>query len=281
MRLREHSEKPRQFHRYGTGPYHLGMELEVEAPNHAAMAEGLALEGPKCRIALAKHDGSLGNYGWELVTHPFGRDAWLRPEDCSQLLRIRELIASLKKMGYSSHDNGRCGLHLHVSATAFRGGIGPRYVADSRQYYGWSTKVRRSTHAYWFWRTINSNLFKKISQREKFYYCETNTSRALAECTRSRTRYVACNFTEKTVEVRIFRGNLRWDRIQKAVQAVIAAVEFSRELTSKNWHQDISMLFAKYVALHRETYPQLYAYLCEVKLLRNDKLAQLQESGVQ
>src|SRR3989442_1085416 len=102
-------------------------------------------------------------------------------------------------------------MHFHVSRTAFTG----------------------KSHLYWFCRLVNTDLFAELSQRTQdgFNYCQrtTNTSPRVFVNRTAYTRYLAVNLLNvKTVEVRIFRGNMEENRIRKNAEAVIAAVEFCR-----------------------------------------------------
>ena len=255
MRLREHNAKPRPtFH--GKDDYYLGIELEVEAPDYDRRAKGLAISKAP-RYCYAKEDSSLNCYGWELVTHPIARSTWLSAKaKASPVTRLFDLVSGLVSLGYTSHDGDRCGLHVHVSRSAFRGGL-------------------RTSHFYWFQKLVNGNLFFKLSQRSSgnLTFCQRRTMKP-AEVRvgpRNASRYYAVNPTSQTVEVRLFRGNMREDRVRKAVESVVAAVEFSRTLTSRDWASDLDGDFCRWVSERKATYPNLYAYLRERGVLTNSE----------
>ena len=242
MRLNNNVYKPRAYRNLGVGAYHLGIELEVEAPNHYTLHRGLGSK--RAGVVYAKRDGSLGEYGVELVTHPIGCDSWLKLRvKNGPVLNFLTYVEQLRQMKFTSHEAGGCGLHVHVSRTAFRD----------------------RPHLYWFGRLVNSTVFELLSQRTNFRYCEQvpfSVAQARNGKNNGDTRYEALNLMSPcTAEVRIFRGNMRGERIRKAVEACIAGVELARTLTSKEFFCDVSRLFRDYVDEHRTIYPNLYAYL--------------------
>ncbi len=278
MRIRQHDFKPGKWRCFGKAPYHLGMELEVEAPDREKRNEGKNIFGNDTKdgqqACIAKRDGSLSEYGWEIVTRPISPEWWLKEKGAAE--KVFTLIAGLKGMGYSSHDNGRCGLHVHVCRKAF----GPELFTE---------------HFYWFSRLVNGPLYALLSQREPEKLKQwAKQTQPLAEygVTDYRTpwyswtnggsngRYVACNITSKTVEVRIFRGNLRKDRVKKALQAVTAAVEFSR---GRSWFENndqkaLEREFALWVDRRPREYPQLRNYLYEIGYLRAGDVVRAEET---
>ena len=162
--------------------------------------------------------------------------------------KFLRLVADLKAMGYESHNGGQCGLHIHVSKTAFS---------------GMTENNLRCTHYFWFKKIINSPLFAKLSQRDDFGFCHQTPVTIQDFADNHWGRYQAVNPTRHTIEVRIFRGNMIEARIRKAVEAVIAAVEWAedrsmRQLTDA---QDVGDAYATWVRANRATYPNLANYL--------------------
>lgn len=261
MRLNAYRAKPK-VKMQGTGPYYLGVELEVEAPNYQTHGQGLAFN-KNPRYYHAKQDGSLVN-GWEIVTHPIGRDEWLRKLNKPKygegpVGALIRLVRGLTQLGYRSHDSGRCGLHVHVCRKAF--------TAE-----GDVTLSLKTDHFFLFHKLVNGPLFRGLSQRNEdgMRYCRQITTNpdTFGNNYDAHGRYVAVNKTAKTVEVRIFRGNLREDRIRKAVEAVIAAVEFTKELAAAGHgvtnEADVDRLYVAWVAEHQTTYKNLYQYMVEI-----------------
>jgi hypothetical protein len=164
------------------------------------------------------------------------------------------LVDTLKRLGYSSHDSGRCGFHVHVSRTAFS--------EDGHL---------RNPVFFRFKSLVNGLLFRKLSQRDRFDYCQQSPVDPYNFHEQNYySRNMAVNITDKTVEVRLFRGNLREDRLRKNIEAVIAAIEFSKDPTL--WSPDCdaqydppsNLQFAEYVRERRHRFPNLVAYIGSV-----------------
>jgi hypothetical protein len=75
----------------------------------------------------------------------------------------------------------------------------------------------------------------------------------------SNGRYSAINTdNEATLEVRIFRGSLKKERVLSALELVTAAVEYTRDLKVAGSNKALSWLkFVAYVAQNEEQYPNL------------------------
>ena len=111
--IHDYSYKPDpEFH--GVGPEYMGVELEVDGAGEDSDYAGrvLTILNEEDNFAYCKRDGSLDD-GFEIVTHP-----------CTLAVHRDEVpwedaISKLKYLGYTSHDAGTCGLHIHVSRKAF------------------------------------------------------------------------------------------------------------------------------------------------------------------
>ncbi len=66
----------------------------------------------KVEHIYCKHDGSLED-GFEIVTHPMSLEYHEKHMPWAAVLQ--EAVS----MGYRSHQAGTCGLHIHVSRSAF------------------------------------------------------------------------------------------------------------------------------------------------------------------
>jgi hypothetical protein len=165
-----------------SAPYHVGIELEIEgitSVNKSEVSEILAtyLSG-ECVVV---YDGSLISSGGEIVTVPL-------PADNLGLVKWHKLLTALSKVGCTSHEGGRCGLHIHVSR---------KHLRDES------------------WRKLESfilkyrSFFKAISRRDTaglersaFSYCQFNKNH--------RSKYQAVNWLHsETIEFRFFRGTLK------------------------------------------------------------------------
>ena len=74
-------------------------------------------------------------------------------------------------------------------------------------------------------------------------------------------RRTAVNITEKTVEIRIYRGNLRECRLRKNIEATIAVLEFARETAAVGYLQPSDDQFIHYVRCHASRFQNLLEYI--------------------
>jgi hypothetical protein len=170
----------------------------------------------------------------------FGRTRTARPNNPTTALF--RLVKQLADLGYQSHNGGRCGFHVHVSRAAF----GEYGQIDNPRFFAFKSLV-------------NGALFRRLSQRETFHYCTQKYVTVENFARNTGDRYCAVNITAKTVEVRIFRGNLREERLRKNIEAVIAALEFSQQATDYTPPTDEA--FSAFVEANRARFPNLASYI--------------------
>ncbi len=100
---------------YGKAARFLGVELEIdgggECNENANRVQAVANPAGTERI-YCKHDGSLDD-GFEIVTHPMTL-AYHEKE-----MPWEAVLDEAKSMGYTSHQAGTCGLHVHVNRDSF------------------------------------------------------------------------------------------------------------------------------------------------------------------
>ena len=64
------------------------------------------------KYCYLKFDGSIKN-GMEIISHPVTFNFHM------QEMKISEILYEAEQLGYSSHDVGTCGLHIHISRSVF------------------------------------------------------------------------------------------------------------------------------------------------------------------
>jgi hypothetical protein len=178
--------------------YLLGIELECENTGRTSEISDLFQRYlPDRHICVS--DGSLRGESLELVTSPLA---------VSEIGRVQwyNLLRELSRLGVTSHDSGRCGLHVSIS----RG-----YLRESSWY---------SLRAFM---TRKSAFFKAISRRENggrsnpFEFCEFRNRDA---------KYTALNLSKSQVaEFRFFRGTLKVESFLASLEVVRALVEYARD----------------------------------------------------
>jgi hypothetical protein len=246
--LREPDDNP-DWVLHGEGKYHLGFELETEFDSgNQGFEEPAKYFQHKVSedVAFLKSDGSLNN-GMEIVGHPMTLE-WTRKEFPFQII---DTLRS--NFNATAWDTENCGFHVHVSRVAFD----------------------NDPHLFRFCKFFRSNVrfLTAFAGRHSTSYAAYDSNGEYESSAehlknkvkgRERSRYQAVNTTnEDTVEIRIFRGTLRKDRILANISLVQSLVEFTREMStpevakgSLTWGN-----YMVYTGTHKETYPELWAKL--------------------
>lgn len=250
--IQSYGHRPRpKFH--GQDTYYFGIELEVED------TEGYGCEKMAEKLTYKldnrfyyKYDGSLDN-GFEIVSHPHSLDAWQATEwDFLRVLRVN---------GFRSWDTNTCGLHVHVSRTAFRN-------------FG----KRDEAHELRFQKLIydNQSHVQAIAGRSTDYASFMDKGKLVGKVKYGRTydRREAVNTTnDHTIEIRVFRGSLNKERVLSAVEFVHSAIEYTRSMKINPKAKQLSWVrFIAYVMDNQEKYPNFTQVA--LKALENVRIPQ-------
>lgn len=191
-------------------------------------------------FAYCKHDGSLDD-GLELVTHPFTLEY-------AQKYINWDLLDSIRRDGYRSWNTSTAGMHVHVNRATF---TGPAHLFRFAQLI----YKNEPTCTSFAGRTSSYATFHDGYQ--KGYLANVVKGRAHG------SRGAVNMQNADTVEVRIFKGSLRYQRVLANLEFVNACVEYTRQLTVPDvvrgglaWRS-----FATWILDNRVTYPHLYEYL--------------------
>lgn len=223
-----------------TAPF-MGFELEMECRGAYTVNEAVETVSAKWgSFAYCKHDGSLEN-GLELVTHPFTLEYAHNCIDWSLLDRLRN-------MEFRSWNTRTAGMHVHVNRATFTG----------------------QAHLYRFAQLVYKNepTCKAFAGRDSEYasfadgYQKGHLAKIVkGECRSNRGAVNMLNAS--TIEVRIFRGSLKPQRVLANLEFVHAAVEYTRTIPVRDVVQGgLSWrAFATWILDNRTTYPHLFSYL--------------------
>ena len=119
-KVHQYSYKPNPiFHGGNDNNLYMGFELEMsygdESDNYRnAITDVLPLE--QANVCYLKSDSSIEGWGYELVSHPHTLTAYEKATD------LWNYIEACRKRGARSWDTTSCGLHVHVSRSAFKSG---------------------------------------------------------------------------------------------------------------------------------------------------------------
>lgn len=220
---------------YGQDTYYFGLELEVEDEGGVGCKQGANIvKDALGERAYLKYDASLNN-GFEIVSHPHSFNEF-------KLLNW-DFMRELRRFGFRSWDTETCGIHLHISRTAFK--------KDGR---------RDEAHELRFQKLVydNAKSVCKIAGRTSSYARFDDKGKLVSKVKLGQTadRYEAINITnDHTLEIRVFRGSLKTSRVLSAIEFVHSAVEYTRnmKITPKenplSWHR-----FVAYVVENRDRY---------------------------
>lgn len=225
----------------------LGFELEIECSGSINEALDIADESFDGH-AYYKEDGSI-EYGFEIVTHPMTLEAHKRLINWS-------FASRLAKIGCRSWNTSTCGLHVHISRSAFRG----------------------ATHIAMFQHLIINNdvemsrLAGRSSDRWASFHGVRQDIQKRLKGQAHPQRYEAVNTTpEDTIEVRMFRGSLKAERVMMALELVDAAFHYTKRMGTNDYiRTDRAHFyhFAQWVS-GNEKYQNLNYYINEYNLTAN------------
>lgn len=217
--LHSYSWNPHQFIFHGDGPAWAGVELEVEGKDGQAevcdIVEGI--DGEE-QFFYCKEDGSLGSSGVEIVGMPMQWD--IAQKKWSKVL---ERLHGKAK----SHDTTTCGLHVHVTRSA--------YSVDIWEH------VCLFVDLHW-------PRFVALARRESGHYAKKLCSENPCHCMQHGAgRYWALNFENlDTVEWRLWRGTLKPDTFFACIACSLALPEYiSQAEDAYSW-----IGFIEYCASH-------------------------------
>ena len=243
--IHDYNYKPRPYF-FGDGAYHLGLELEVEMSRRVTHSKHEGAESIVSdlgdRIYL-KQDGSLDN-GFEIVTHPHTLSEFHTEFDW-------EALTKLRKLGFRSWDTRTCGIHVHVSRTAFG------QITERRDI------VKVQGHELRFMKLIydNERQITRLAGRSSSYATFQEKGMLVNKLKHGNHhgRYAAINSdNDSTLEIRVFKGSLKPERVLSALELVAASVEYTRGLHVTGKNGALSWLkFTGYVSQNMETYPNL------------------------
>ena len=254
---------------------YFGVELETEMRNsYSGVAPSVAMAMTKNvpGFIYCKHDGSLHN-GFEIVSHPATFNYW------KQNSKYMQALDGLTKYCRSFRADS-CGIHIHMSKAAFSG-----------------LHLAHFLHFMY----NNPSFVEFIAQRTSNTYASFVPEERANVLNRAKTkrgnyeRYAIVNLqNQSTIEIRIFKGNLRPDAFMKNIEFCKALYDFTNpdELDSFNikyehqldryinghvleFNMDMSTTynvgnFIKFVADNKETYPNLYLRLKEGDKISGD-----------
>lgn len=253
--LLNYSANPFDFHpwdkRNADNALVFGVELEMEATaavghsSHTLVRKlGGSRGGKRSGHFILKSDGSLTN-GVELVTMPFTLDQHKDPEGKMPWAKVLAPLLA-KNMAMSGAGTTHCGIHIHINKKSLSAlTIGKMLVFLNSE-------------------TL-APLVSLIAQRASSNYCKRDGKKKIIDggAQRGSDRYDIMNISvnHPTCEIRMFRGNLRPERILKNIEFCHALVQYCRQTSMQDltdWGN-----FTRWLLTHRGVYDNLVQFLID------------------
>jgi hypothetical protein len=222
----------------------IGFELETEHTNgdinRIEYCETLndMLKDNKGSLVHFEEDGSLQD-GVEIISQPFTLNYLREHEDL-----LQKALQKARDMGYTSHNNGRCGLHFHINRNYF--GDDNAYDVDKLNL---------------FFETYKENM-QLFSRRNDYHYCKFISDdkslddtqklslKVLNKYKNSTRYYVVNNDNYKTIEIRIMRGTLAFTTFMASAEFVFnlaRVIENAEKIGQISWNKVVNYKDTKYI----------------------------------
>jgi hypothetical protein len=183
-----------------------GIEIEVDTP------DGMQETANKCKLMNAddiylKRDASID--GFEIVTHP---STFRAQKDFPWTDRLKQL----QKNGARGYNSGKCGIHIHVTKTAYSPIVWWKVLMFSyRCSSQWKMFARRNGN-YRYCAYTSPSQYENYSIKKTMY-------------PEVEGRYKHINVTENTIEFRMFRSTTDPDRFWATLEFVYSAIAFCEQ----------------------------------------------------
>lgn len=231
-------------------PLMFGVELEVDRGDDAQEGASAVLDCSE--DVYCKHDGSLGDEGFEIVTHPATLE-YHRNE-----LGWDKITQACIERGFRSHETFTCGLHVHVGRVQLGEDSEARYKTIC------NLLVLLSVHrnnVVKFTRRSEDRLDQWASMPDFSPYSTEQDFMDKAQDS-GQSRYQALNLNNwNTIEFRIFRGTLKVNTLFASLEFCSNMVKYAKSHTFEECRHSDWLDVMRY-----EQFPELDQYLEEREL---------------
>ena len=262
--IKSYNYKPEPIF-YGSGDLFFGVELEIDkgGEEHENAETLLNIAKKDGERIYCKHDGSITD-GFEIVSHPMSLEYHMKN------MNWKELFSKAIELNYRSHNTSTCGLHIHCSRAAFGNTFEEQEKVVGRMVFfverHWNELVRFSR------RTLET-----LGRWASRYATISPTTEETYEKAKGRYmgRYMAVNLENSdTVEIRLFRGTLRYETFIAALQLVGEICDCAINMTDREMEE---MSWLDFVQRISEDKAELINYLKLKKLYLNDSVEESEE----
>ena len=247
--------EPEFFGHNDSDPLFFGVEVELVTPQKRItklddhIARWIQFEiNEKEPFVYCKFDRSIGNEGqdgFEVVTHPFNW-TWLKSEEGSN--KIKQIM-ELNSFNCSSFTTNTCGMHVHMSKDAFTYTQLYKFLKLVFENKDFNILMSERTD------------MGKVDEFASFVpdYPLNDLAKAKSNGNDREQRHKAVNLAcPNTVEMRIFKGTLEFNRFMKNIEYCKALYDYSGSCTMRN---ATIPKFKEFVADEKKTFRNLYEFL--------------------
>ena len=202
---------------------HFGIELEIESRDRNIRKLARIVNTKMEKLCYCKHDATIMS-GFEIVSHPMSYKYMLEKKGM-----IKRTFDRLIELGGHSFDASNTGLHIHISRSAFEGNV---------------AHLKRFCQLFY----MDRSLVENVALRNCNQWCIFDEDRGKMSWWNSRIgsdfsyrnthsdRYYVTNLENtNTVEIRCFKGNLKYESLLMYVQFVNSAFDYSKN------HEEMSV----------------------------------------
>jgi hypothetical protein len=232
---------------YGEGKCYLGIELEVDKGNNCQDTASKIIDNNE--EIYCKHDSSLDD-GFDIVSHPCTLEYHM------ESLEWENIMKTCLDNKFKSHNAETCGLHVHISREGFGDTYEQKEMNTAKLIYIFEK----------FWNQIKKfsrRTEEQINQWAKNYGLIKNLEELLEDA-KGQGRYYAVNLcNSQTIEIRIFRGTLKYS-------SFIASLQFCQllvDIVKKYSTQEIQNLIWEDITEEGKQYNELTQYFIDRNLI--------------
>jgi hypothetical protein len=212
-------------------PRFYGIEMEIEIRDDMESAVD-KVEETFDDLAVMEEDSSIENEGFEIITHPMTYK-YLKKHKIPE--KFGEITGECK--GFHTNE---CGCHIHFS----RNTISDLTLAKFLLFFAKNKPMirdiaERDETTYWG-HELKENAFNKVKKGHKDKYEAVNLKHA------------------DTIEVRIFRANLKPERIYKNIQFIESLIQFCQESGLNDLY---SLKYQKFLKQNKKQFKEVYEYV--------------------
>ena len=197
------SETPTNTTRY------FGWELETELSStgiaeYTTRLNDLMNDGQLGKMVKFERDGSLQNGGCEIISQPMTPKYMVDNRD-----KFKEMMDLINDMGGTSHDNGRCGLHFHVSrASLTEDAINEIYLVVETFKKELIAFSRRQTFNYCAFKDFSIGTNYGYKYIDKDYFIRNKSTGHYCCLNNANTHTLEFRFMRGTTNIRTFMASM-------------------------------------------------------------------------